>query len=46
MTEMEIRAAIKFGREAIEEYKKNGEQVPAFLYDRIIELYEKLTEEK
>lgn len=37
---MEIEGAIKFGKEAIEEYKNRNEAVPNFVYERIIELYE------
>ena len=44
MTAVEIRAAINFGKEIIEEYKKLGKEVPAFVYERQIELYEKLAE--
>lgn len=44
MTIVEIRAAIGFGMDAIEEYKERGETAPAWMYERVIELYEKLAE--
>lgn len=44
MTAVEIRAAINFGMDAIREYKERGEEAPAWVYERVIELYEKLVE--
>ena len=42
MTKAEIISAIGFGKDMVETYKENGEAVPAFVYDRIIELYDML----
>lgn len=42
MTKQEIKGAIEYGKSTIEMYKKNGERIPDFVYDRIIELYEEL----
>ena len=43
MTVAEIKAAINFGKDTIEAYKKNRNGVvPVFVYDRMIELYEEL----
>ena len=44
LTKEEIIGAIKFGKDMAETYKENGETVPAFVYDRIIELYDMLVE--
>lgn len=44
MTIIEIRSAINFGKEAIEKYKKSGEEVPESVYERMMELYEQLAE--
>ena len=44
MTIVEIRAAINFGKEAIEGYKAEGKEVPSFVYDRMFELYEELAQ--
>lgn len=44
LTKEEITAAINFGKDMVETYKENGETVPAFVYDRIIELYNMLVE--
>lgn len=38
----ELEAAIRFADEVLEEYKKNGEEVPKFVYDRMILLYDEL----
>lgn len=38
----EIKKALEFAKEVIEEYKKNGEKVPAFIYEKGIELAEEL----
>lgn len=43
MTVEEIKAAINFGKEIINEYKKLGREVPSFVYERQIELCEELT---
>ena len=42
MTVVEIKAAINFGKEIISEYKELGREVPSFVYERQIELYEEL----
>ena len=44
MTVIEIGAAIEFGKGLIEECKKNGETVPPYVYERLIELYEQMLE--
>lgn len=44
MTTVELRAAINFGKNTIEEYENRKKAVPSFLYKRLIELYEQLTE--
>ena len=44
MTVEEIKSAIKFGKDAVAEFKKRNEEVPNFIYDRIIELQEALIE--
>lgn len=38
----ELEAMIKFGDEVLEEYKQNGEEVPKFVYDKVILLYDEL----
>ena len=42
MTIEELKAAYKFGKDAIKEYKKRNEKVPEFIYDRMLELSEEL----
>lgn len=42
MTLEQIMAAIRFGKEAIEDYKERGMAVPEFVYERMMELYEQL----
>lgn len=42
MTIVEIRSAIAFGKEVIEQYKSRNEEIPSFVYERIIELQEQL----
>ena len=44
LTQVELRAAINFGNNTIEEYENRKKTVPTFLYKRLIELYEELTE--
>ena len=44
MTVPEIRAAINFGKDAIKEYRDRGQIPPAWIFDRIFELYEMLAE--
>lgn len=44
MTIAELRSAINFGKDAVAEYKARNEEVPSFIYDRIIELQEELIE--
>ena len=38
----EIKGAINFGKDAVAEYKSRNEEIPGFVYDRIIELQEAL----
>lgn len=38
----ELEGAIKFADEVIEEYKKNGEEVPKFVYEKMILLHDEL----
>lgn len=38
----ELEAMIKFGDELLEEYKQNNEEVPKFVYDKMILLYDEL----
>ena len=38
----ELEAMIKFGDKLLEEYEENNEEVPKFVYDRIILLYDEL----
>lgn len=40
----ELRAAINFGKEIIEEYKASGEQIPRWVTERMLDLYEELVE--
>ena len=40
----EIRAAIDFGKKVIEDYKTRGEEVPGWVYERMMQLYEELAE--
>ena len=42
MTRQEIKGAIEYGKAVIDNYKKDGETVPSFVYERIFELYEEL----
>ena len=42
MTVEELRSAINFGKEAAEDYKLRNEEVPNFIYDKIIELQDEL----
>ena len=44
MSTQEIRSAIEFGKQTIESYKAGRETVPAWVYERMIELYEQLVE--
>lgn len=44
MTAEEIKSAIEFGKDAVAEYKKRNEEIPGFIYDRIIELQDALIE--
>lgn len=44
MTVAEIRAAINFGIEYIEQCKNNNQDPTPWVYDRLIELYEELVE--
>ena len=38
----ELKAAIKFGEEVIEEYKNNGKTVPNFVYEKVMLLQDEL----
>ena len=38
----ELKAAIKFGEEVIEEYKNNGKTVPYFVYEKVMLLQDEL----
>lgn len=38
----ELEAMIKFGDELLEEYEQNNEEVPKFVYDKIICIYDEL----
>lgn len=38
----ELEAMIRFADEVLEEYKQNNEEVPKFVYDRVILLYDEL----
>ena len=38
----ELEAAIRFADEVLEEYKKNGEEVPKFVYEKMILLHDEL----
>lgn len=40
----ELEAMIKFGEELLEEYKQNNEEVPKFVYDKMILLHSELIE--
>lgn len=40
----ELEAMIKFADEVLEEYKQNNEEVPKFVYDKIILLHNELIE--
>lgn len=42
MTIVELKSAIGFGKDMIEEYKERCEDVPSFIYERIIDLQEEL----
>lgn len=42
MTVEELRDAINFGKEAVEDYKLRNEEVPNSIYDKIIELQDEL----
>lgn len=38
----ELEAMIRFADEVLEEYEENNEEVPKFVYDRMILLYDEL----
>ena len=40
----ELEAKIMFGDKLLEEYKKNNEEVPKFVYDKMILLHSELIE--
>ena len=40
----ELEAMIKFGEELLEEYKQNNEEVPKFVYEKMILLHNELIE--
>lgn len=42
MTVEELRNAINFGKEAVKDYKLRNEEVPNFIYNKIIELQDEL----
>lgn len=42
MTKEEVKAAIDYGKATIKQYKADGEEVPTWVYERMIELYEEL----
>lgn len=42
MTVEELRSAINFGKDAVAEYKARNEEVPNFIYDKIIKLQDEL----
>ena len=46
MNKQELMGAIAFGKEVIEQYKGRGREVPQFLYERLIELYEQVISEQ
>ena len=45
MNRAELEPAIKWGNELIEEYKKLGREVPEFVYERQLQLYEQFMKE-
>ena len=40
----ELEAMIKFGEELLEEYEQNNEEVPKFVYEKMILLHNELIE--
>lgn len=44
MSKEEILTALEFGKDIVAEYKERNEKVPAFVYERIIELQDQLIE--
>ena len=44
MSKEEILIALEFGKNIVAEYKSRNEKVPAFVYERIIELQDQLIE--
>ena len=40
----ELKSAIKFGMEAINMYKEHNEEIPNWVYERIMELQNELIE--
>lgn len=44
MDRVELELAIKWGKELIQEYKGLGREVPEFVYERQLQLYEQLVQ--
>lgn len=42
MTIEEIKNAINYGKATIKQYKAKGEEVPEWVYERMMELYDEL----
>lgn len=42
MNKEQLLAAIQFGTDTVAEYKERGEEVPGFVYDKIIKLQAEL----
>lgn len=42
MTTEEIKAAIDYGKATIKQYKAEGEEVPEWVYERMMRLYDEL----
>ena len=40
--EYELRSGLDFGKMTIRQYKERGEAVPAFVYERVIEIAEQI----
>lgn len=46
MTKEEIKKAIQCGKEIVADYKADCEEVPTWVYEKLIELYEELVKEE
>ena len=42
MTKEELKAAYEYGKEAIKDYKATDQEVPVWVYERVIELADML----